>query len=115
MELPTFFLLSFCFRRRVLCMQPGRGRILYGTIVGVLGGVGSACAVAPAAGGKGLHCLLSCLMGACFGLKSSLQARGEAGKKEGRGVRLEHQEGQGGKFDVRRDLAACVVWACGVV
>jgi len=30
----------------------------------------------------------------------------ETGKKKGRGVRLEHQGGQGKEFDVRRDLAA---------
>lgn len=109
MELPTFFLLSFCFGRRVLCVQSGAGRVLDTAIVGVGGGTGAARAIGPAAGGKGLHCLASC-QGAWVRAWDDVSR--ETGKKEGCGVRLEHQEGQGKDFDVRRDLLP--VWCGGL-
>lgn len=70
-----------------------------------MGGTGAARATGPAAGGKGLHCLASCWGDG---------RRAQGGNKEGRGVRLEHQEGQGKEFDVRRVLLPvwCGGWGC---
>eukprot|EP00624_Nannochloropsis_granulata_P006894 evm.model.NODE_5347_length_7097_cov_43.092010.3 len=95
----------------MLCHQPGTGRVLDSSVVVVVAGADTARAIAPTAGGEGLHCFATV---AVWELAWNESRGVQGGNREDCGVCSEHQDAQEEMFDVGCGLQPvwCGAWIC---